>query len=300
MASPARQPRVREIDFRRPNKFNREQVRRLEVSHENFCQQVSSRLSAELRTEVQVSVRGTDQLPYGIVMSEEVPRHALVAVLSVRPLDTQIALVMELGLALALVTRLLGGAAEAPSGSRTGLTDVELVVARRALRSVVDALSTTWRDLADVELSVGQTSYAPMSVQIVPPSEPTLLLTLSAQIDGVASTTTLVLPHRSLEHVMDKLEQGQYGGPETLDAQTREAIHSAVGEVEVETRAEVGAIELPIEDVLAIKPGDVVSLKTPANRGATLFVGEVPAYAASPGRNGNLRAVQVREPWRAV
>jgi flagellar motor switch protein FliM len=297
MASPARQPRIREIDFRRPSKFNREQVRRLEVSHENFCQQISSRMSAELRTEVQIGILNTDQLPYSVVMAEEVPRHALVAVLDVEPLGTEIALVMELGLAFAFTTRLLGGVGEKPAGNLTALTDVELTVARRALGSIVDALSTTWHDLCEVDLSAGHTSYSPMSVQIVPPSEPTLLLNLSAQIDGVVSIMTLVLPHRSLEKVMDKLEQGQYGGSIDQDGPTRAAVHTAVGEVEVETRAEVGAIELPIEQVLAMQPGDVVSLKTPAARGATLFVGDVPAYTVSPGRNGNLRAVQVREPW---
>ena len=55
-----RRHRVREVDFRRPNKFNREQVRRLEHAHDGFCQSASSRLSAELRSELQLSVVGTD------------------------------------------------------------------------------------------------------------------------------------------------------------------------------------------------------------------------------------------------
>jgi flagellar motor switch protein FliM len=300
MASSARQPTVREIDFRRPNKFSRELVRRLEVSHENFCQQVSSRMSAELRTEVHVGVQNSDQFPYSVVMSEEVPRHALVTALHMQPLGTEIVLVMELKLALALVPRLLGGAGEVTDRELTALTDVELVVARRALSSFVDSLGTTWRDTAEVELSVGASSYSPLSVQIVPPSEPTLVLNLSVALDGIESVVTLVLPHRSLEAVVDKLEQSQYGGPDSVDARTREAVHTAVGEVEVDTRAEVGAVDLPIEKVLGMQPGDVISLKTPAARGATLFVGDVPAYAVSPGRNGNLRAVQIRGPWSAV
>src|SRR2546430_7012996 len=83
--TPTRHPRVREIDFRRPSKFNREQVRRIEVAHENFCQSAASRMSAELRTELQLGVLNTDQLPYGVVMAEEVPRAALVNLLRVDP-----------------------------------------------------------------------------------------------------------------------------------------------------------------------------------------------------------------------
>ena len=83
-----RRHRVREVDFRRPNKFNREQVRRLEHAHDGFCQSASSRLSAELRTELQLSVVGTDQLPYSVVMGEEVSRHSFVSVLRVDNLGT--------------------------------------------------------------------------------------------------------------------------------------------------------------------------------------------------------------------
>ena len=50
----------------------------------------------------------------------------------------------------------------------------------------------------------------------------------------------------------------------------------------------------PLRDVLALKAGDTVRLRRPIERGVTLSVGDVEAYDASPGRNGNLRAVQVR------
>jgi flagellar motor switch protein FliM len=106
-----RQSRVREIDFRRPSKFNREVVRRLEHSHDTFCQSASSRLSAELRTEFHVGVLGTDQLPYSVVMGEEVPRQAFITILKIEPLDTELALVMDMPLAQCLVARLLGAGA---------------------------------------------------------------------------------------------------------------------------------------------------------------------------------------------
>jgi flagellar motor switch protein FliM len=296
--TPTRHPRVREIDFRRPSKFNREQVRRIEVAHENFCQSASSRMSAELRTELQLGVLNTDQLPYGVVMAEEVPRAALVNLLRVDPLDTEVALIMDLPLALALVARLLGGHG-GPSGQPTSLTDVELTVARRAVRSLVDALSSTWHDLAEINLELAGHAISPMSVQIVSPSEPTLLLNLSAQIDGLMSIMTLVIPHSAVEKIMSKLEQGHYG-PAQIDEQSAADMHNAVGDVDMELRAEVGAIDLPLAEVLAMKPGDVVRLRRPAGKGVVLYAGDVPAHVGDPGRNGNSRAVQIRQPWGGV
>ena len=296
--TPTRHPRVREIDFRRPSKFNREQVRRIEVAHENFCQSASSRLSAELRTELQLGVLNTDQLPYGVVMAEEVPRQALVNLLRVDPLDTEIALIMDLPFVLALVARLLGGSG-GPSGQPTSLTDVELTVAHRAVTSVIDALSSTWRDLADVDLRLDGHAISPMSVQIVSPSEPTLLLNLSATLDGLMSIMTLVIPHTSVEKIMSKLEQGHYG-PARIDDSSAADMKDAVGGVDMRLRAEVGAVELPLSHVLGMKSGDVVRLHRPASKGVVLYAGDVPAHVGDPGKNGNWRAIQVRQPWGGV
>jgi flagellar motor switch protein FliM len=301
MTPPATQPagrrhRVREVDFRRPNKFNREQVRRLEHAHDGFCQSASSRLSAELRSELQLGVIGSDQLPYSLVMGEEVAPHSFVSVLRIDSLGTELALIMDMPLAQCLVQRLLGGSGQSPGAApTTSLTAVEAAVARRAVASLVESLSSTWMDLAQVSLSMAGTSTNPTQVQLVPSSEPTLILNISAAVDGVVSVITLLMPHRSVEPIMHHFEQGaMYGPPTDADARNRELMRSAVGEVDVEVRAEAGAVKLPLADVLALKPGDTLRLRRPVERGVTLCVGDVEAYDAAPGRNGNLRAVQVR------
>ena len=53
------------------------------------------------------------------------------------------------------------------------------------------------------------------------------------------------------------------------------------------------SIELPIEQVLALQPGDVLSLAAPADGGVTLFTDKVPVHRAKPGRSGSRRAVQI-------
>src|SRR5918998_4429849 len=136
----ARQSRVQEIDFRRPTKFPRDLVRRLEHAHESFCRTASSGLSAELRASFELSVAGTEQLPYGTAMAETHP-DSLLAVLDVSPLDTEVAMVLEMPLALRLVDRLLGGGGKPREGSAETLTDLEVVIVRRSITSLVEPLS---------------------------------------------------------------------------------------------------------------------------------------------------------------
>src|SRR5919202_830356 len=224
-----RQSRVQEIDFRRPTKFARELVRRLEHAHESFCRTASSALSAELRTSFELWVAGSEQLPYGTAMAEAQP-DALLAVLHVAPLDTEVA----------------------------------MVILRRAVASLVEPLSATWLDLADVHFSTASIQTSPMTFQLVPPSEPVLMMHLETRIDGLISPLVLCIPYRSVEPIVGKLEHRHYDGHETVDPAAA---------------------------------GKVIRLRRRADKGVIVYAGDVPTYVAQPGRNGNRRALKITGPW---
>jgi flagellar motor switch protein FliM len=291
-----RQARVQEIDFRRPTKFARDLVRRLEHAHESFCRTASSGLSAELRTSFELSVAGSEQLPYGTAMAETHP-DALLAVLDIAPLESELAMIIEMPLALRLVDRLLGGGGKPREGSADTLTDLEIVILRRAMTSLVEPLSATWLDLADVHFSIASMQSSPMTFQLVPPSEPVLMMHLEARLDGLVSPIVLCIPYRSVEPIVDKLEHRHYEGHGNSDPAAAVKVRDAISGVDVDLRAEAGAVEMKVSDVLSIKVGDVIRLKRPADKGVVVYAGDVPTYVAMPGRNGNARALKIRGQW---
>jgi flagellar motor switch protein FliM len=218
-------------------------------------------------------------------------------VLVVEPLDTEIALIIEMPLALRLVDRLLGGGGKPRETIADSLTDLEVVIVKRAVQSLVEPLSATWLDLADVRFEVGPMQTSPMTFQLVPPSEPVLMMHLETRLDGLVSPLVLCIPYRSVEPIVDKLEHRHYEGQGQVDPSIGGKVKAAISAVDVELRAEVGAVSMPILDVLEIKVGDVIRLKRPAERGVVLYAGDVPTYVATPGRNGNSRALQIRGAW---
>src|SRR3954453_22940147 len=291
-----RQSRVQEIDFRRPTKFARELVRRLEHAHESFCRTASSGLSAELRTSFELSVAGSEQLPYGTAMAETHP-DSLLAVLDVSPLETEVALVIDMPLALRLVDRLLGGGGKPREGTANTLTDLEIVILRRAIGSLVEPLSATWLDLADVHFAIASMQTSPMTFQLVPPSEPVLMMHLEARIDGLIAPLVLCIPYRSVEPIVGKLKHRHYDGHGVIDTTAAGKVREAISGVDVELRAEAGAVQMNAGDVLGIGVGDVIRLRRPADKGVVLYAGDVPTYVAMPGRNGNARALKIQGQW---
>jgi flagellar motor switch protein FliM len=288
--------RVREIDFSRPTKFTQDQQRRIERAHATFCRQISTQLSAELRTTFEFEVINIAQHSWAAAL-DEIPQPSVYAILQVAPLGTTMVLSIELAAIHRILTRMLGGSDPGRVPERQ-LTEIELTLARRVLGTVLQGLSATWHDLLGVELSLGALETTPQGVQLAPPSEPSLAITIEAVDSRASSTVSIVVPHRAIEQVLDRIPSGQqYGDASEADHDPRdaEALRTSVAAVEVEVRAEVAAVELTLEEVVALAPGDIVTLPSSAEAGVTLFADETPIQRCRPGRSGSRRAVQVVE-----
>lgn len=289
------QKRVRPVDFRRPTKFSREGIRRLEHAYDGFARLASTRMGAELRTPFELAHTATDQLPYGTVLAGMDQDRTYVAILEVQPLDTAIALSYELPLAVSLVDGMLGGGAMPRAEQPESLTELELVVLKRAVRSLVESLSATWHELAGVEVTVRTAATSPLNLSIAPPSEPTLVLLSEAKAGGQTSPVSLILPHAAIASIVAKLDRSG-AAQSAVDPDELARVRAAMSGVDVELRAEVGAVSLPLGDVLRFAPGDLLRLRRPAGAGVVVLAGDVPTYRATPGRNGPSRAVQIDGP----
>ena len=86
---------------------------------------------------------------------------------------------------------------------------------------------------------------------------------------------TLCLPYRSIETVAPSLTAHSYFSGQRTSAAPLDLLprldRSLIG-----VRAEVGAVDLRIEDVLALRPGDVIRLGVPTEDGFTLYAGDPP------------------------
>jgi flagellar motor switch protein FliM len=293
-----RPKRVRDVDFTRPTKFTQEQQRRLERGHETFCRTVSTQLSAELRSPFEFEVINVDQQTWSSALGE-IPQPSLYAVVETSN-GTRTLLSIELPALMSMVERLLGGSANGPQVVRE-LTEIEVALTRRICGTIVAQLSRTWEDLMQTSLSLSEIETQQQNIQLAPSSEPTLAITVEVRADATSSTLTIVLPHRSIEASLEHLSTGHYGDAAEVhqDAQTEEAVRDALRGIAVEVRAEIGSLELTVDEVVALGEGDIVRLG-PASAGGTLYADSVPIHRTKPGRNGNRRAVEILEQIEGV
>jgi flagellar motor switch protein FliM len=290
-AVPQRRRRMRAVDFTRPTKFTSDQERRLRRSLEAFCRTASTRLSAELRVPLEFEVINASQLTWANAHAQVVAA-SIDAIAEVKPLGTRLMLSAEQPLVLGAIELLLGSTEISEQRERR-LSDIDWALARHFFDRLLSQLSVIWTDMVELELGVLQLETHLETAQMVSVSEPTLTFTLEARFNGVSSTVNLLLPWSAIAPVADRFA-ARDDAPDRGAEEIRQ-VRRAVGSVDVTVRAEVASIELPIEQVLALQPGDVLRLGAPAEAGVTLYADKVPVHKAKPGRSGSRRAVQVTD-----
>src|SRR3546814_14177764 len=95
-------------DFRRPNKFNRDHVRALEIVGETFARQFTTVLSTSLRAVSQVQLVSVGQLTYDEYV-RETDNPTFLGVIALDPLPGSSLLHIPLDIVMAMVDRFLGG-----------------------------------------------------------------------------------------------------------------------------------------------------------------------------------------------
>jgi flagellar motor switch protein FliM len=281
---------LRTIDFTRPTKFTPDQENRLRRAHEGFCRMAMTRLAAEHRIDVELSVIDVAQHTW-YNAHRLMPAGGMGAVLDAEPIGTKLLVGCELPLLLGSIERLLGGPMEGEPRERK-LTDIDLVLVGRVFDVFVESLSSTWHEMSGVRFASGPVEPLSETAHLQPSSEPTLVLTIEARLGRTSSTLHLLIPHASVAPVSATYSRSaEDEGPE--DPGSAAALRAGLGEIDVTMRAEVGSRILTLQDALALAPGDVVALGVPADGEVALYADDVVVHRGRAGRSGRRRAVQI-------
>jgi flagellar motor switch protein FliM len=285
-----RAPKVRRVDWQRPNKFSAEHVRRLRRAHMSFCQTAGTRMSAELRLPLEMEVIDTTQLTWGAAQAS-LPGAGISAAIDMPDGGLPVLFTAELPLMTSMIERHLGGSPADGRARERKLTDVDLRIARHVFTSLTSQLGHAWAEVVHGPLELSSVDLHPGLSHVAPASEPTLVLTSEVRLAGASHTLSLLIPWRAMERFSDRLS-----APDLLledpEAAAR-AMHGAMAEVAVEVRVEAGSFELPLEQVLSLRPGDVIPLDQAPGGAVRLLADDVEVGFARPGRSGTRRAVQI-------
>ena len=292
---------IKTYDFRRPDKFSKDQLRTLQAIHENVARVAAARLSARLRSPVAITLAETAQMIYDeFVQSLTLPTDLVV--LTSNELGGPLLIDLDLGLALAGIERMLGGTGRAPE-TRREPTPLESGLLARIVDDLVASIVEGWAHLVKLNLSVGETAFGPSLLRVAAPMHVVAVLTYEVRLTGQTMPLTLCYPHASLESLMPRLSASAwYAQPDrSSDAGAgRAELAAALRNVDIPVTALLGSVELSVETLVGLQPGDTIRFEERAASPVLLSVMDQARAWAQPGRIGDRLALRVVTPLEPV
>lgn len=286
--------KIKVYDFKRPDKFSKDQIRTLYMLHESFARLLNTYLSTHLRTLVNVDVASVEQLTYQEFV-QSVANPSFISVLGVPPLKGNIILEFDTAIAFAYIDRVFGGDGNTQMKTRV-LTEIEDAVMRRFVTAAMNHFKDAWSNVTPMNPFLETTESNPQFMQIVTPSEMVVIITLQVRIGDVEGIMNICIPYLVLEPIMSKLTTTFWvaSSISKSDSENQVAvIQSKLEKTEVAFVVEVGEVQISIKEFLMLGFGDVLQLNSKVKDDLPCRVGTNAKFYCRPGTFGKKMAVQI-------
>lgn len=288
------QRKVKIYDFKRPDKFSKDQIRTLQMMYENFARTTTTSLSASMRALVHVHVASVDQLTYEEFI-RSIASPTTLAVINMDPLKGSSVLEIDPSITFTIIDRLFGGEGEATKINRE-LTDIETSVMENIIVRILSNLREAWANVIDLRPRLGDIETNPQFAQIVPPNDMVVLVTIETKVGTVEGMMNFCIPYITIEPIISKLS-AQYWYSSIRKGTTSEnlnIIKERLDTIDVVVRAELGNVDITMEELVKLAPGDIIRLpNSKINSEMVVKIGDRAKFTCRPGVVGSRMAVQV-------
>jgi flagellar motor switch protein FliM len=274
-----------------PGRFGQETMVAIRALHEGFGRSASAALSAMLRSVVEVKLAWAEQLAYGEFV-ERLPNPTCATIVRAAPLAPNWLLNFETSILYAIIDRLLGGGGEQCPVARRPLTEIELRLAARVARLLLEELKKTWQPLLDLDFSIERVESNPRLVLSARREESVVLLGFESKLNDVRGMLTLCIPTASLEGVIDQLASDVLAGP--VGAGRSSALTSEKRDrPAVEVVVQLAETTISAHELRNLRVGDIITTESDIHSPLAVSVAGITTLRAHPGTFDAHKAVRI-------
>ncbi|NMA95170.1 MAG: flagellar motor switch protein FliM [Clostridiales bacterium] len=286
--------RAKEYDFKRPNKFAKDQLRTLEVIYENFARTMSSYLSGILRTYCQAEVVSVEPLTFH-EFNNSLPEPVILNIISFRPLKGSIMMAISPDMSYSIIDKMLGGSGANLDEVRD-FTEIELTLIERVIRQFLILMSDAWSNVIESEFKLDRIETNAQFAQIMSPNEPIAIITLRVQVGEREGMINVCIPHIVIEPISNQLTTKYWYKSqmaEETDESSVDIISKRIQSTPLNLRAILGDASITIRELLDLQVGDVICLEKAAQDDLDVMVENIKRFTGKVGIKNKKLAVQI-------
>jgi flagellar motor switch protein FliM len=263
--------KIRIYDFKRPDKFGKDQIRTFSIIHETFARLFTLHLSDYLKTNVQIRVASVDQLTYEEFI-RSIPTPTTLPIINLDPLKGNALIEIDPAVSFAMIDKLFGGSGSAKQQHE--LTDLERFVMENICIRSFGSLREAWAKILDLRPRLGIIETNPQFVQLVQPTEVVALAALEAKIGEAEGMINLCYPYSSIASIIGKMTtQYWYAGLENKKELPEAGMSDILDKVEIPLTVKLGGRNMPLKEIREIKEGTIFELDTLAGESLNIYAG---------------------------
>lgn len=252
-------PEIKIYDFKRPDKFSRDQIRTLAMIHETFARICTTGLSAHLRTMAHIHVASVDQLTYEEFI-RSIPCPTTIGVLDLPPLKGSAVIEIDPSITFTMIDILFGGSGKGNGRINRELTEIEGVVMEGLISQLLPNLQASWSNVINFKPQLGRIEVNPAFAQIVPPNDMVVLVTLEAMIGDATGMINICFPYITIESVIPLLS-GQYWFSSIRKGRYDTAtVTHKIGDLKVDGKLFIKGESLSLHQLSQVKKGSLIKL----------------------------------------
>ncbi|MFP4378347.1 MAG: FliG C-terminal domain-containing protein [Spirochaetales bacterium] len=272
--------KVKRYDFKRPDKFSREQIRTMQMIHEVTARGLTAVVSTRVGTSLEVNVRAVDQLTYEEFI-QSVPEESAFAVVEVPPLRGPMVIEIDNTLATLLLDAACG---QKPDGQTLAkpnrmFAEIEALILNEVVDELLPSMRESWANVVAIEPALGGVETNPRDAMIVPPTEMIVLVSLQVCLGEHSSFMNFAYPYLTIEPIVRKL-RAQYWYSQVRGPGSKPLLGERASGVRVPCELSIPIDPLPLAQVPSILEGSEIALPSLDRGNLDLRAGSVPVAAA--------------------
>jgi len=280
-------------DFKHPNRVSKDQLRTLQTIHETFAKTFNAYLAVRLRTIVDINLISVDQLQYSeFILSISDP--SCIYIFRVEELNGVAILEISPNLVLYIVDRLFGGKGTGAEEARA-ITNIEQTIMKKIIEKAMENLSTAWQQVAPLTFILEGFESNPDVVQIAPPGETVITISLEIKIQDTSSLMNVCFPYLILEDIISKLNVQHFisTAKKEVSEETTTVVNERLRLLSLPIIAYLGWTEVTVHDLVTLKAGDVIRLNKKIDELLEINIGGNKKFLGRPGIKGKKKAIRV-------
>jgi flagellar motor switch protein FliM len=286
-------PAAKNYNFAKPSKFNRDQLRTLEIIFENYARFLSSFMTAYLRTNCELEIASAEQITFK-EFHNSIVNPIILGVIDFNPLKGAVIMEMTSNVGYSIIDRVLGGPGLSIKKLRE-FSEIERILLERIVSQMLEYLVEPWENVIVLEPRLERIETSSQFAQIIAPNEMIVLVTLTIKVGASEGFLNFCIPHFVVEPIMERLNTKSWFAQAERDVSDTfsEDLSAQIEKAKIAVRAVLGKGTMSVKDFIELQVGDVISLDQNPKGNINVMVGDILKFEAKPGVSRGKNAIQI-------